>query len=273
MIEQTIRTQTGILYNPGALRSIGFATTPFIEAHIYTLDKYFYSKGLGINAIAKAGDGVNEEREITVSKRGSIDPPKGQDEENLCHRCKAECRGKANEKAHREADEKEPGATNAPHDEQGSPSGSSAPSSSRGSQESAPRHSHEREGTLVERTRTRDSTDVHKPGTEVLAPKRTFAKRLKSLTSRRKDKRLDPFKGKNHPRDATDNVTVAGESDEERRLHDVLSPVHDELNRMPLWWLLEVLPMIKAWQNERGEWQRELRYVLVPSGLFRSGLI
>ncbi|KIO32976.1 hypothetical protein M407DRAFT_210389 [Tulasnella calospora MUT 4182] len=118
MIEQTIRTQTGILYNPGALRSIGFATTPFIEAHIYTLDKYFYSKGLGINAISKAGKG--------------------------------------------------------------------------------------------------------------------------------------------HPRDATDNVTVAGESDEERQRHDVLSPVHDELKRMPLWWILEVLPMIKAWQNEKGEWHREL---------------
>ncbi|KAG8958743.1 hypothetical protein FRC00_002339 [Tulasnella sp. 408] len=171
----------------------------------------------------------------------------------------AECRGKANEKAHREADEKEGGATDAPHAEQGSPSGSSAPSSSRGSQDSAPRHSHEREGTLVERTRTRDSTDIHKPGTEVLAPKRTFAKRFKALTTRRKDRRLDPLKGKNHPRDATDNVTVAGESDEERRRHDVLSPVHDELKRMPLWWLLEVLPMIKAWQNERGEWQRELR--------------
>ncbi|KAG9048238.1 hypothetical protein FS837_000437 [Tulasnella sp. UAMH 9824] len=258
MIEQTIRTQTGILYNPGALRSIGFATTPFIEAHIYTLDKYFYSKGLGINAIAKAGDGANEEREITMSKRGSIDPPKGQDEENLCHRCKVECRGKANEKAHREEDEKESGATDAP-DEQASPSSSSAPSSSRESQESAPRHSHEREGTLFERTRTRDSTDLHKPGTEVLAPKRTFAKRLKVLTTRRKDKHLDPLKGKIHPRDATDNVTVSGESDEERRRHDVLSPVHDELKRMPLWWLLEVLPMIKAWQNEKGEWKRELR--------------
>ncbi|KAG8893144.1 hypothetical protein FRC01_013758, partial [Tulasnella sp. 417] len=224
MIEQTIRTQTGILYNPGALRSIGFATTPFIEAHIYTLDKYFYSKGLGINAISKAGDGANKEREITLSKRGSIDPPKRQDEENLCHRCKVECRAKGNEKAHRDTDEKEPGANAAAYTEQGSSSGSSAPSSSRGSQESAPRHSHEREGTLVERTQTRESTDLHRPGTEALAPKRTFAKRLKSLTTRRKDRFRDPTKGKNHPRDATDNVTVAGESDEERRRHDVLSP-------------------------------------------------
>ncbi|KAG8981418.1 hypothetical protein FRB90_007270 [Tulasnella sp. 427] len=64
---------------------------------------------------------------------------------------------------------------------------------------------------------------------------------------------------KTHPREATDNATVAGESDEERQRHDVLSPVHDELKRMPLWWVLEVLPMIKSWQNENGEWQRGLQ--------------
>ncbi|KIO32980.1 hypothetical protein M407DRAFT_18136 [Tulasnella calospora MUT 4182] len=108
-------------------------------------------------------------------------------------------------------DEKKHGAPGAPNNKQGSPSGSSgsAPSSSRGSQEFAPRHPHEREGTLAERTQTRESTDLQGPGAELFAPKRTFAKRLKSLTSRRKDKRLDPFKGKSHPRDATDNVTAA----------------------------------------------------------------
>ncbi|KAG8953853.1 hypothetical protein FRC04_001483 [Tulasnella sp. 424] len=259
MIEQTIRTQTGIMYNPGALRSIGFATTPFIEAHIYTLDKYFYSKGLGINDISKAGDGANEEREVTVSKKGSIEPPKGQEEENLCHRCKMECRAKEREKRHRKVDEKVQPVAEAPEETPGSSSGSSVPSSSRESQDSAPRDSYEREGTLVERTQTRDSTELHRPGTEVLAPKRTFAKRLKSLTTRRKDKPENPLKGKNHPRDATDNVTVAGETDEQRQRHDVLSPVHDELKRMPLWWILEVLPMVKAWQNENGEWERGLQ--------------
>ncbi|KAG8980681.1 hypothetical protein FRB90_007544, partial [Tulasnella sp. 427] len=129
MIEQTIRTQTGIMYNPGALRSIGFTTTPFIEAHIYTLDKYFYSKGLGINDISKAGeDGTNEDREITVSKKGSIKPPKGLEQNNLCHRCNAECEAESSEKEHRKEDNKETReAQAAPGPE---------PSSSRGSQES-----------------------------------------------------------------------------------------------------------------------------------------
>lgn len=40
MVEQTIRTQTGILWNPGALKSVGITATPFAEARFNTIDKY-----------------------------------------------------------------------------------------------------------------------------------------------------------------------------------------------------------------------------------------
>lgn len=37
------------------------------------------------------------------------------------------------------------------------------------------------------------------------------------------------------------------------RQHAV-QPLHDELRRAPLWWLLEVLPMSYNWQEPNGRW-------------------
>ena len=33
-----------------------------------------------------------------------------------------------------------------------------------------------------------------------------------------------------------------------------VQPLHDELKRSPLWWLLEVLPMTYNWQEPNGRW-------------------
>lgn len=57
---------------------------------------------------------------------------------------------------------------------------------------------------------------------------------------------------------------------EEARLDNVDSaqPVHDELKMMPLWWLLEIIPLPYAWQDAQGVWRKKWSYVppfLLPS--------
>ena len=37
---------------------------------------------------------------------------------------------------------------------------------------------------------------------------------------------------------------------------DVAQPIQDELKRMPLWWILEIMPMTYVWQDKDGAWHR-----------------
>ena len=43
---------------------------------------------------------------------------------------------------------------------------------------------------------------------------------------------------------------------------DVLEPIHDELKLDPLWWLLEIVPTHYSWQDDKGVWHKQFRYVL-----------
>lgn len=38
-----------------------------------------------------------------------------------------------------------------------------------------------------------------------------------------------------------------------------VQPLHDELRKKPLWWLLEVLPMSYNWQEPNGRWHTSWR--------------
>ena len=38
---------------------------------------------------------------------------------------------------------------------------------------------------------------------------------------------------------------------------DAAKPLHDELRRMPLWWILEVIPFPFSWQDEKGVWHKK----------------
>jgi hypothetical protein len=42
----------------------------------------------------------------------------------------------------------------------------------------------------------------------------------------------------------------------------ILGDMHDELYRQPLWWILEVLPVRRSWQQPQGVWHHS--YWLVP---------
>ena len=37
---------------------------------------------------------------------------------------------------------------------------------------------------------------------------------------------------------------------------DALTPIHDELKRRKLWWLLEILPLHFSWQDSEGAWRK-----------------
>jgi hypothetical protein len=37
---------------------------------------------------------------------------------------------------------------------------------------------------------------------------------------------------------------------------DATQPIHDDLASMPLWWILEILPLSRAYQDARGYWHR-----------------
>ena len=42
---------------------------------------------------------------------------------------------------------------------------------------------------------------------------------------------------------------------------DAVQPLHDELKLMPIWWVLEVIPLSVSWQDDTGRWHRTLKYV------------
>ena len=42
---------------------------------------------------------------------------------------------------------------------------------------------------------------------------------------------------------------------------DVMEPIYDELKLNPLWWILEVIPLIYTWQGADGVWHSTLRSV------------
>ena len=46
---------------------------------------------------------------------------------------------------------------------------------------------------------------------------------------------------------------------------DALEPIHDELKRRKLWWLLEILPLGKSWQDKDGVWRKRVEWVPFPS--------
>ncbi|RXW24075.1 hypothetical protein EST38_g1771 [Candolleomyces aberdarensis] len=43
---------------------------------------------------------------------------------------------------------------------------------------------------------------------------------------------------------------------------DAVQPIHDQLKRMPLWWILEIMPMTYVWQDKDGAWHRTFRWHL-----------
>ena len=38
---------------------------------------------------------------------------------------------------------------------------------------------------------------------------------------------------------------------------DASKPLHDELVLMPLWWILEVIPLTFSWQDKLGQWHKK----------------
>ncbi|KAF9525477.1 hypothetical protein CPB83DRAFT_859310 [Crepidotus variabilis] len=38
---------------------------------------------------------------------------------------------------------------------------------------------------------------------------------------------------------------------------DAMAPIHDELKKHKIWWLLELIPLHFQWQNEDGEWKKD----------------
>ena len=52
--------------------------------------------------------------------------------------------------------------------------------------------------------------------------------------------------------------SLPDEQEADRELHDILSPIHDELKRNPLWWLLEIIPLKDIYQDEKGKWHHHL---------------
>jgi hypothetical protein len=42
---------------------------------------------------------------------------------------------------------------------------------------------------------------------------------------------------------------------------DAVQPLDDELVRNPLWWILEIIPMMFSWQDGDGAWHKKIRFV------------
>ncbi|KAG8905233.1 hypothetical protein FRB99_000400 [Tulasnella sp. 403] len=181
MIEQTIKTQTSILYNPGALKSIGFSTSPFIETRIgvNTLDKYFIK-----TAKANKYDPVTGDTFYATSKSSGSVMTGG----NLAHL-----------KLDTEATTIVDGGTTSRHIQ----------------------------------------THVAHPTDHTLVHHTNRARKLEG-------------------KDATHQTVVEGETDDERQYEDLISPLYDELKLNPAWWLLEILPMAKSYQDAAGKWHKHL---------------
>ena len=48
------------------------------------------------------------------------------------------------------------------------------------------------------------------------------------------------------------------EKDETSDAADAVKPLHDELALMPIWWILEVIPLSFSWQDKLGQWHKKL---------------
>jgi len=48
------------------------------------------------------------------------------------------------------------------------------------------------------------------------------------------------------------------ESLEERERKDALAPIHDSLKERPVWWILELIPLMRTWQDKDGTWLNAL---------------
>lgn len=58
-------------------------------------------------------------------------------------------------------------------------------------------------------------------------------------------------------------VKPTNPDDNQRKLDigDALEPIHDQLQANPVWWLMEIVPTHYAWQDDKGVWHKEWKYV------------
>jgi hypothetical protein len=50
-------------------------------------------------------------------------------------------------------------------------------------------------------------------------------------------------------------------TEEQEELLDALSPMYDQLSLKKFWWLLEIIPFVHTQQHEKGDWERNIKYV------------
>ena len=43
---------------------------------------------------------------------------------------------------------------------------------------------------------------------------------------------------------------------------DAILPIYDHLRIYPLWWILEIIPLLYTYQNAEGKWITTFRYVI-----------
>lgn len=55
-------------------------------------------------------------------------------------------------------------------------------------------------------------------------------------------------------------------SEEDEELRDALSPIYDQLQLKPIWWLLEIIPLNLRYQRGDNEWVSTFGYVCLASG-------
>lgn len=240
MVEQTILCQTGILYEPGALHSIGFSTNPFIEARM-NASRDVINTNAKNPLLMKPCDKANivdppvptHDGEIETVLGGDGSAPGGIEEE---------VKNKKAEKEHQKQDKKEvkEQEKKAKEDRKEAEKEAKAKTSTNRisfslmpkPKEKAPRHS--------------DDTHVATPAT----PQRPELAPSPSGSTGNSDAPLEP------------PASVADESDKERQDHDLKSKIYDPLRLKPAWWLLEVIPMFHSWQDEKGKWHRTFRWAV-----------
>jgi hypothetical protein len=96
--------------------------------------------------------------------------------------------------------------------------------------------------------------------TEVISPNATLidkkviaaTKQVNPGSGKKLEDELESQRSSEHRGDHT----IPSESEADRELHDILSPMHDELKSNPLWWLLELLPLQDTFQDEKGKWSK-----------------
>lgn len=73
------------------------------------------------------------------------------------------------------------------------------------------------------------------------------------------------------PIDATKDDTQVG-TEEEEDLKDALSPIYDQLEIQPAWWILELLPLRLRYQRGDSSWVSYIGFVFLMSG-FKTPVI